>query len=78
MIPLSEQVRHLIDASGETRYAICKATGIAQSTMSRFMAGECNLSMDSLDALAKHLGWQLTARRPAKKRTSKQTTKKGS
>ncbi|HEX6984108.1 MAG TPA: hypothetical protein VF170_01970 [Planctomycetaceae bacterium] len=35
--PLSEQLRKAIDASGHTRYAIVKETGISQSTLSRFM-----------------------------------------
>jgi transcriptional regulator with XRE-family HTH domain len=49
---LSEQVRRAIDASGISRYAICKALGMAQATMSRFMHGKGGLSMEHLDGLA--------------------------
>ena len=49
---LRDQVRRAVDASGRSRYAICKALGLAEATMSRFMNGRGGLSMDSLDALA--------------------------
>ena len=51
-IKLSEQIRRAVDASGQSRYRICKRLGIAESTMSRFMSGQGGLSMDNLDALA--------------------------
>jgi transcriptional regulator with XRE-family HTH domain len=49
---LSDQVRRAIEASGLSRYRICKETGILQSVMSRFMNGQGMLSMERLDALA--------------------------
>jgi transcriptional regulator with XRE-family HTH domain len=49
---LSDQVRRAVDSSGMSRYAICKALGLAQATMSRFMSGQGGLSMESLDELA--------------------------
>lgn len=49
--PFSDQLREAIDASGMTRYAICKATGIPQSVMSRFMAGTNGISMESVDLI---------------------------
>ena len=36
---LSEQIRQAVDASELSRYRISKSLGIAESTMSRFMAG---------------------------------------
>jgi transcriptional regulator with XRE-family HTH domain len=51
-VKLSEQIRRAVDASGMSRYRICKELGIAESTMSRFMAGKGGLSMDNLDSLA--------------------------
>jgi transcriptional regulator with XRE-family HTH domain len=51
-VKLSDQVRQAVDASGLSRYRISKELGIAESTMSRFMAGKGGLSLANLDALA--------------------------
>ena len=51
-VKLSNQIRQAVDASGLSRYRICKTLGIDQSTMSRFMSGQGGLSMEYLDALA--------------------------
>ncbi len=56
---VTEQLRQAIEASGQSRYAIWKATGIDQAQLSRFMGGECGLSMETLDALCEHLGLEL-------------------
>ena len=55
-LKLSEQVRRAVEKSGMTRYAICKAIGMHESVMSRFMNRKGGLQMDSLDALADLLG----------------------
>jgi transcriptional regulator with XRE-family HTH domain len=60
---LSEQIRQAVDNCGQTRYAIAKATGIDQSTLSRFMAGERGLPMKTLDTLADHLDLNITTGR---------------
>lgn len=66
--PLTDQMRRLIDASEHSRYRIAIECGIDHSTMSRFMAGKCGLSVDSIDALAAFLNWELTERKPTKRR----------
>ena len=48
---LSQQLRDAIDASGMSRYAICKATGIDQAAMSRFMAGRAGMTLANIDAV---------------------------
>ena len=64
---LSDEVRRAVDASGLSRYRISKTLGIAESTISRFMAGS-GLSMEYLDALAELLDMHLAvAKRPKKK-----------
>ena len=64
----SDQVRKAIDAlanRGVTRYRLSKATGVSQSALSRFRAGEQprGLTLASLDALAPFLEVQIRARK---------------
>ena len=61
----TEQIRHLIEASGQTCYRIGKETGIDTATLSRFMNGKGGLSMPNLDTLAEYLGWTVTATKKA-------------
>ena len=67
---LSDQVRRAVEASDLSRYAICKAIGLAQATMSRFMNRQGGLAMDTLDALADLLDLNITIGKAT-------TTKKG-
>ena len=66
---LSDQIRQAIDNCGQTRYAIWKATGISQETLSRFMSGERGLPTKTLDTLADYLDLNITAGQP--RRTKK-------
>jgi ribosome-binding protein aMBF1 (putative translation factor) len=52
----SDQIRRAIETCGMSRYAICKQLDFSESVMSKFMAGKCNLSMETLDRLAELLG----------------------
>jgi len=66
---LSDQVRQAVDESGQSRYAIGKATGIDAATLSRFMSGERGIPMKTLDVLADHLDLNIaigTGRRKGK------------
>ncbi len=54
-VKLSEQIRRAVDDCGMTRYAISKATGIDNATLSRFASGERGLPMKTLDVLAEFL-----------------------
>ena len=56
---ITDRIRRLIETSDQSRYAISKATGIDQATLSRFVKGERGLSMEALDKLAEFFGWQL-------------------
>lgn len=47
---------------GQTRYAVSKATGIPESTLSRFVAGGKPLRGENIDKLADYLGLALTAK----------------
>jgi transcriptional regulator with XRE-family HTH domain len=63
---LSDQLRRAVENCGQTRYAISKATGIAEATLSRFMAGERGLPMKTLDKLADYLNVNITIGKPSK------------
>jgi plasmid maintenance system antidote protein VapI len=62
---LSDEIRDAVNASGMSRYAICKTLGIAEATMSRFMNDKGGLSMEFIDRLADLLGLHMVVR-PAK------------
>ncbi len=59
--PISQQLREAIDASGMSRYRICKEIGLPESTMSHFMAGECGLALTTVDRLGELLGLTIVA-----------------
>ena len=66
---MSEALKAAIEDSGMTRYAISKATGVAQPSLSRFVRGERSLSLDAVDALAEFLDLELAPRsRPRRNR----------
>jgi ribosome-binding protein aMBF1 (putative translation factor) len=59
--PISQQLREAIDASGMSRYRICKEIGLPESTMSHFMHGECGLQLSTIDRLGALLGLKVVA-----------------
>ena len=56
---VSEQLRRAVDASGKSRYRICKDLDISETTMSRFMSGQRGLSLRLVDRLCAYLGLEL-------------------
>ena len=56
---VSEQLREAVNASGTSRYRICKDLGISETTMSRFMANQRGLSLRLVDRLCAYLGYEL-------------------
>ena len=68
-VKLSDQIRKAIRDCGTTRYAIFKATGIDQATLSRFVSGERGLPTKTLDVLAEFLGLRIVTDGP--RRTAK-------
>ena len=58
---LTEQVRRAIAESGISRYRIARETGIAESTLSNFMADKRGFSLASLDALGDFLELDIVA-----------------
>jgi transcriptional regulator with XRE-family HTH domain len=65
---LSEQLRQVIDESGQSRYEIAKETGIDESALAKFYNGQRGLSMEGLNALGEFLELKITlGRKPSKK-----------
>jgi hypothetical protein len=60
---LSDEIRQAVETCGQTRYAISKATGIDQATLSRFVLGQRGLPMKTLDQLADYLDLHITTRK---------------
>ena len=62
MVPVLEAIREAIEASGKTRYAIWRETGISQSQLSLLMDGKRGLSIEALERLAECLGLEIVIR----------------
>jgi predicted transcriptional regulator len=56
----SDQLRQAVRESKMSRYAISKQTGIAQSTLSKFIGGSRGLSLESVDKLMDALRLEIT------------------
>lgn len=65
---LAEQLRRIIERSGQSRYAISKATGIDQNNLWRFVHGKGGLSMDAIDALMRHFKLELNPKQQRKRK----------
>ena len=55
-LSLSDELRQAVEQSEVSRYSIWQQTGIDQGTLSKFMAGDRGLSIESIDKLADLLG----------------------
>jgi transcriptional regulator with XRE-family HTH domain len=63
MEKFTEALRRSIEDCGLSRYAISRKTGIAESSLSRFLRGERGLSSESIDVLMEFLGMEARPRR---------------
>ena len=70
MASVTVTLRTALERCGQTRYAVSKATGIPESTLSRFVAGAKPLRGENIDKLAEYLGLELTSK-PGKARKDK-------
>ena len=65
---MSEQLRDAIEKAGVSRYEIAKATGVSQSTLSKFVLGtRPGLSFDSMDRIGEYLGLVIVKKQPNRK-----------
>ena len=60
---MSDRLRTTIEECGATRYQIAKATGITESSLSRFVVSGRGLSIEALDKLFQYLDLDITPRR---------------
>ncbi len=67
---MTDVLKAAIKESGVSRYEISKATGILQTSLSRFMRGETSLRLDKADVLAEYLGLRLVSERDTRKRAN--------
>lgn len=67
MKKLSDQLRDAIEAADVSRYRLAKETGVSETSLSRFVAGERGISVDAMDAIGQYLGLSIT--RPKKRPT---------
>jgi transcriptional regulator with XRE-family HTH domain len=68
MSKLSEQLRDAIEKAGVSRYEISKATGVSQSTLSKFVLGtRPGLSFDAMDRIGEFLGLVIVKKQPKKR-----------
>jgi hypothetical protein len=70
MPKLSEQLRDAIEKAAVSRYEISKATGVSQSTLSKFVLGtRPGLSFDAMDRVGEYLGLEIVKKQPTKRRS---------
>lgn len=60
---ISDQLRRIIESSGQSWYRIAIESGVQQSSLSRFMRGERGLTTDSLDKIGAVLGLELKVKK---------------
>jgi plasmid maintenance system antidote protein VapI len=58
-----DQLRRAMRDSGETEYAIAKATGVSQSVVNRFVSEERGISLATAAKLCSYLELELLRRR---------------
>ncbi|PQO37587.1 XRE family transcriptional regulator [Bremerella cremea] len=68
---IAEQLREQIETSDKSRYEIARQSGIAQSVLARFVAGETSLSMANVEKLVSYFELELTERPKGKKHRGK-------
>lgn len=64
---LGDDLRQAIAESGQSHYAIAKATGVAQPVITRFVNGTRSISLETAGKLAIFFGMKLTCPRQPQK-----------
>lgn len=53
---MTDALRRAIQNSGKSLYAVSRATGVQEDSLSRFVRGRQSLRLDKADALAEYFG----------------------
>jgi transcriptional regulator with XRE-family HTH domain len=53
---ITHAIKQAVRESGQSLYAICKATGLNEDALSRFMRGQTSMRLDLADKLAAYFG----------------------
>jgi len=56
---LTNTIRAAVEASNQTRYRIAKESGVSAGQLSRLVMGEREMTVDTLERLAEHLGLRI-------------------
>lgn len=64
---ISDRIREEIEARGLTGYRVSKESGLSEPTVYRFLRGEGDPTIESLDKLLAFLGWDVGPVKPASK-----------
>ena len=59
-IPFSDQLKKAIEEAELSRYRIAKNSGVAESTISQFMAGKRSMSLANIDAILEVLDLEIS------------------
>jgi len=65
---LTDALRQAIRQSGQSQDTICKATGIDNASLSRFLRGKTGLLQSALDRLVEYLDLELVPRKKRRRR----------
>lgn len=68
---LIEAIIQAIESSDRSQYEIAKAAGVNRSALTRLMKRERGVSVDTLEALAKALGLEISIQPKPKSRTKR-------
>lgn len=68
MASVADEVRQALAKNGKTRQELAALSGITEGQLSRFARKERGLSVESLETLAKHLGFVVVLRPFARKK----------
>lgn len=68
MSKICDELKQAIERDPRSRYRLSKETGIEQSQLSRFVNGKRSLTIESIEILAKALGFELIMQKKTKKR----------